>query len=130
MQSLKGKTVFVSGASSGIGKSCAEAFARAGAKLILCARSAEPIKELSVSLKELHQVESLPLRLDVSDRAAVNAAIEALPDAWKKIDILINNAGGALGLEKLHEGNPDDWDAIRDQTTPASIYSGRRRCPR
>ncbi len=129
MQELKGKTVFVSGASSGIGKSCAEAFAAAGARLILCARSIEKIKALSASLKDLYQTDSMAIELDVSKQTAVNAAIDTLPETWKSIDILVNNAGGALGLEKLHEGNPDDWDTMIDTNIKGLLYLTRKIVP-
>ena len=129
MQELKGKIIFVSGASSGIGKATAEAFAQAGAKLILCARSFDKIKALSDSLKELYQTESRPVRLDVSNRAEVNDVIQSLPEEWKAIDILVNNAGGALGLEKLYEGNPDDWDTMIDTNIKGLLYLTRQIVP-
>ena len=106
MLGLKGKTVFISGASSGIGKASAEAFAMAGARLILCARNIDKITALAEKLKEHFETESLIIKLDVRNRSAVEEAIDKLPEDWKKIDILVNNAGGALGLEKLHEGDP------------------------
>ena len=129
MQQFKGKTVFISGASSGIGKSCAEAFAYAGARLILCARSIDKIKALSGKLKDLYQTDSIAIELDVSNRAAVNAAIDMLPEEWKRIDILVNNAGGALGLEKLYEGNPEDWDTMIDTNIKGLLYLTRKIVP-
>lgn len=129
MQSLKGKIVFISGASSGIGKACAEAFAKSGAKLILCARNIDKLAELSAELKKQHGADCINVKLDVSDRTAVNAAIDALPEEWKKIDILINNAGGALGLEKLQQGNPDDWDAMIDTNIKGLLYMSRKIVP-
>ena len=101
MTGLKGKTVFISGASSGIGKASAEAFAMAGTRLILCARSIDKITALAEKLKEHYETECMVIKLDVRDRQAVEEAIDTLPENWKKIDILLNNAGGALGLEKL-----------------------------
>jgi len=129
MQQLKGKIVFVSGASSGIGRSCAEALAAVGAKLILCARSLDKLEDLSNNLKGLYHTESLIFKLDVSNRADVDEAIDNLPDAWKKIDVLINNAGGALGLEKLQEGNPDDWDKMIDTNVKGLLYLTRKIVP-
>ena len=129
MHSLKGKTVFISGASSGIGKACAEAFAKSGARLILCARNFDKLMELSTALKNSFLVECLKLKLDVSDKAAVSASIDSLPEEWKKIDILINNAGGALGLEKLHHGDPDDWDAMIDTNIKGLLYLSRKIVP-
>jgi 3-hydroxy acid dehydrogenase / malonic semialdehyde reductase len=129
MQPFKGKIVFISGASSGIGQASAEAFAKAGAKLILCARSLGKIKELSANLIKLYQTESFPVELDVRNRASVNSVIESLPEPWKHIDILVNNAGGALGLEKLHEGNPDDWDTMIDTNIKGVLYLTRQVVP-
>ena len=129
MPILNWKTVFISGAGSGIGKACAEAFAREGTKLVLCARSIDKITELAAELKESHQTECLCLKLDVSDRAAVNAAFDSLPEEWKKIDILINNAGGALGMEKLQEGNVDDWDEMIDTNIKGLLYLSRKIVP-
>ena len=114
MSVLQGKIVFVSGASSGIGKACAERFAKAGARLILCARSLDKITALAEQLKAMYQTESLVIGLDVRNREAVLAAVQSLPVNWQGIDILINNAGGALGMEKLQEGNLDDWDTMID----------------
>ena len=111
MPTFNWKIVFISGASSGIGKACAEAYAKDGAKLILCARSVDKLEALAAELKQRFQTEVICLKLDVGDRAAVNAAVDTLPEEWQKIDILINSAGGALGLEKIQEGDLDDWDA-------------------
>ena len=129
MQSLKGKIVFISGASSGIGKACAEAFAKAGTKLILCARNIDKLTELSAELKKQHHADCLNIKLDVSNKEAVSAAIDSLPDEWKKIDILINNAGGALGLEKLHHGDPEDWDTMIDTNIKGLLYLSRKIVP-
>ncbi len=129
MQQLNNKIVFVSGASSGIGRSCAEALAAVGARLILCARSLEKLEDLANNLKGLYRTESLILKLDVSNRHDVDAAIDNLPAAWKKIDVLVNNAGGALGLEKLQEGNPTDWDIMIDTNVKGLLYLTRKIVP-
>ena len=129
MQQLKGKIIFVSGASSGIGRSCAEALGAVGAKLILCARSLDKLTDLANNLRELYNTESIVCKLDVSNRAEVEEVIDKLPEAWKKIDILINNAGGALGLEKLQEGNPEDWDKMIDTNVKGLLYLTRRIVP-
>ncbi|MDR3590693.1 MAG: SDR family NAD(P)-dependent oxidoreductase [Negativicutes bacterium] len=129
MQVLKDKIVFISGASSGIGKSCAEAFAQAGAKLILCARNREKVSLLANELKAKHQTDVLALELDVQDKLAVNEVIDSLPEGWQKIDILINNAGLALGLEKLHEGQLADWDAMIDTNIKGLLYLTRKIVP-
>lgn len=129
MSVLQGKIVFVSGASSGIGKACAERFAKAGAKLILCARSVDKITALAEQMKTLYQTESLVIGLDVRNREAVLSAIQSLPADWQAIDILINNAGGALGMEKLQEGNLDDWDAMIDTNVKGLLYLTRAIVP-
>ncbi|MFA7068380.1 MAG: SDR family NAD(P)-dependent oxidoreductase, partial [Acidaminococcaceae bacterium] len=101
----------------------------ARAKLILCARSFSKIEDLSKNLRDLYHTESLAIKLDVSNRGAVDKAIDNLPEEWKKIDILVNNAGCALGLEKLHEGNPEDWDKMIDTNVKGLLYLTRKIVP-
>lgn len=129
MKNIKNKIVFISGASSGIGKACAEGFAQAGAHLILCARSIEKVEELSQELKEKYQIEILTCKLDVQDKVAVAEVIDGLPENWKKIHILINNAGLARGLEKLQQGSTDDWDAMIDTNVKGLLYLTRKIVP-
>ncbi|HWB71405.1 MAG TPA: SDR family NAD(P)-dependent oxidoreductase [Egibacteraceae bacterium] len=107
---LVDRTVFVTGASSGIGRSCARAFAAAGARLVLCARRAERLAEVARQL----EADARTFALDVRDRAAVTAAVEGLAPPWSDIDVLVNNAGLAAGFEPLYEGDPDDWDRMID----------------
>ena len=94
---MKDTTILITGASSGIGKATAELFAKEGARLILCGRRQERLDQL----KEVFNTEVHLLNFDVSDRSAVFTAIETLPAEWKKIDILINNAGNAHGLDPV-----------------------------
>ena len=129
MENLKGKIVFISGASSGIGKACAESFAKAGAYLILCARQLEKIEEIAEGLKAKYQVEILTCKLDVQNKAAVTEVIDGLPENWKKIDILINNAGLARGLEKLQDGDCNDWDTMIDTNVKGLLYLTRKIVP-
>lgn len=129
MQTLKDKIVFISGASSGIGQSCAEVFAQAGARLILCARNIEKVRQIAGILKNQHDTDILALALDVQNKEAVNAAIDSLSSQWQKIDILINNAGLALGLEKLHEGSLADWDGMIDTNIKGLLYLTRKIVP-
>ncbi|HUH08487.1 MAG TPA: SDR family NAD(P)-dependent oxidoreductase [Egibacteraceae bacterium] len=107
---LVDRTVLITGASSGIGRSCAHAFAAAGARVLLAARRADRLAELRAEL----DTETLTCQLDVRDRSAVESAVSALPPGWSQIDILVNNAGLAAGLEPLHEGDPEDWGRMID----------------
>lgn len=107
---LVDRTVFITGASSGIGEACARAFAAAGARLLLCARRAARLGALAATL----DTETHTFTLDVRDRGAVQGALDALPEQWQAIDVLVNNAGLAAGLAPLHEGDPDDWDRMLD----------------
>ncbi len=114
MRSLEGKIVLITGASSGIGRATAFAFAGARARLLLCARRLELLRELEAPLMEAGAAAVLLFRLDVRDRAAVDAAITGLPEDWKAIDVLVNNAGLSRGLAKVYEDNPADWDEMID----------------
>jgi 3-hydroxy acid dehydrogenase / malonic semialdehyde reductase len=107
---LVDKTVLITGASSGIGRSCAQAFAERGARLLLWARRAQRLEELRAGLPG----EVLTGVVDVRQRAAVDAALSALPGDWRDVDVLVNNAGLAAGLAPLHEGDPEDWDRMLD----------------
>jgi NADP-dependent 3-hydroxy acid dehydrogenase YdfG len=105
---LADKTVLITGASSGIGRSCAHAFAAEGARVLLCARRRERVDELAAEL----ETECLTFTLDVRDRAAVDEAFAELPDDWQAIDVVVNNAGLAAGLAALPDGDPNDWDRM------------------
>ncbi|MDU4962374.1 MAG: SDR family oxidoreductase [Sporomusaceae bacterium] len=126
---MQDKLVFISGASSGIGQACAVAFAKAGAKLILCARSLDKIQKFAADLAAQYQTESQTLQLDVRDRQAIDQAVDSLPAAWRKIDILVNNAGLARGLEKLQQGTPSDWDEMIDTNVKGLLYLTRKVVP-
>ena len=99
-------TVLITGASSGIGAACAEAFSAAGARLVLCARRVDRVADL---VKRI-DAEAEVIELDVRDRDAVNAALDGRDD----VDILVNNAGLAAGFAALHEGDPEDWARMID----------------
>ena len=107
------KIVFITGATSGIGLGCARKFAANGDKLILTGRNASRLSEISSELKA-QGTEVVTLRFDVRDREAAQKAIESLPAEWTKIDVLVNNAGLALGLEPEYEGDFNDWDGMID----------------
>jgi len=114
------KTILITGATSGIGKATAELFAKQGYRLILCGRRAEVLNEIEFQLSQLTEIFSLTF--DVRDKEAVNNAIESLPEEWKNIDILINNAGNAHGLEPISDADPDDWDAMIDGNVKGLLY--------
>jgi 3-hydroxy acid dehydrogenase / malonic semialdehyde reductase len=118
-------TVLVTGASSGIGRACALAFAEAGARLVLCARRADRLEALAAEL----DVESLTIELDVRDRGAVQAAVADLPKPFDAIDVLVNNAGLAAGLAPLHEGDPDDWERMVDTNVKGLLWVSRAVVP-
>ena len=107
------KIVFITGATSGIGLGCARKFAANGDKLILTGRNATRLSEISNELKA-QGTEVVTLKFDVRDREAAQKAIESLPAEWTKIDVLVNNAGLALGLEPEYEGDFNDWDGMID----------------
>ena len=129
MYSLKDKIVFITGASSGIGRSCARAFAVQGAKLILAARRAERLNELSSGLKTEHGSEVHVLKLDVRDANAVERSIGGLPPGWRDIAVLVNNAGLSRGLAKLHEGKLEDWEEMIDTNLKGLLYVSRAVIP-
>ena len=107
------KIVLITGATSGIGMACARKFAANGDKLILTGRNATRLSEISGELKA-QGTDVYTLKFDVRNREAAVEAIEGLPEAWKNIDVLVNNAGLALGLEPEYEGSFDDWDGMID----------------
>lgn len=123
------QTVLITGASSGIGAACAQAFAESGAKLILAARRLDRLEALAADLKEKFPSAIHLIQLDVRDRAQVEAAVNSLPDEWRAIDILINNAGLSRGLDKLHEGQIDDWEEMIDTNVKGLLYVTRSILP-
>ena len=107
------KIVFITGATSGIGLGCARKFAANGDKLILTGRNATRLSEISSELKA-QGTEVVTLNFDVRDREAAQKALDSLPAEFSKIDVLVNNAGLALGLEPEYEGDFNDWDGMID----------------
>ena len=107
------KIVLITGATSGIGEACARKFAQNGDKVILTGRNQARMTAIADELKA-QGAEVLTLMFDVRDREAARQAIESLPAEWQEIDVLVNNAGLALGLEPEFEGNSDDWDGMID----------------
>jgi NADP-dependent 3-hydroxy acid dehydrogenase YdfG len=129
MNRLIGKRVLVTGASAGIGEACARAFAEHGANLLLAARREERIEELAQSLTRAHGVEARAYRLDVADRGAVDEFVRGLQQEDLIPDILVNNAGKAVGLDKLHEGDVDDWEDMIDTNVKGLLYVSRAIIP-
>ena len=107
------KTVLITGATSGIGLGCARKFAENGDRVILTGRNSEKLESIKQELTA-KGTEVLTLTFDVRDRNAAQKAIENLPAEWQQIDVLVNNAGLALGMEPEYEGNLDDWETVID----------------
>lgn len=125
---MKGKTVLITGATSGIGEGCARKFAAMGSNLILNGRNIEKLNQLKEELTALG-VEVLTLPFDVRDRAAMRAAIDSLQGPWQQIDVLINNAGLVIGVDKEFEGNLDEWDIVLDTNIKALLSMTRMIVP-
>ena len=111
---MKDKIVLITGATSGIGEGCARKFASQGANLILNGRNIQKLDALKADLENRFGVRVLLLPFDVRDRKAATAAIASLSGKWADIDILINNAGLVIGVDKEFEGNLDEWDIVID----------------
>lgn len=108
------KIIFITGSTSGIGEACARRFAAAGAKLILNGRDERKLQTLEAELKSVFDAKTILLPFDVRDREAAGRAISGLSGQWQSVDILINNAGLVIGLDKEHEGNLAEWDTVID----------------
>ena len=122
---LRNKIVMVTGASSGIGAASAEQFARQGARLILIARRAGRLEAVTASLQQQYGASILPITLDITDHDAIKHAIESLPEAWQAIDLLLNSAGLAAGLDKLYQADIADWEAMIDTNVKGLLYMTR-----
>ena len=112
------KTILITGATSGIGKATAIHFAALGARLILCGRRQERLNQLKEDLPTVVHT----LNFDVRDKASVFKAIDSLPESFKNIDVLLNNAGNAHGLHDVIEANLDDWDTMIDGNVKGVLY--------
>jgi len=121
------KTALITGATSGIGRATAHEFAKHGIRLILCGRRQERLDTIQTALSK--QTEVTILNFDVRDKVDVFQAIETLPDQFKKIDILINNAGNAHGLDTIQNGNLEDWDAMIDINVKGLLYVSKAVIP-
>ncbi len=118
---MKNKVVLITGASSGIGKATVKKFAQNGANIIVAARRISLLNRLKDEISDQFKVDIFPLQLDVTDIDTVNE-ISNLPEQYKNIDVLVNNAGGALGLEPLWKGDISDWDQMIDTNIKGLLY--------
>jgi 3-hydroxy acid dehydrogenase/malonic semialdehyde reductase len=121
--------VLITGATSGFGEACAKKFAANGYDLIITGRRAERLQLLQQQLEQQHAVKVLPLNFDVRDEKAVTATLNAIPEQWKAVDILINNAGLALGISGIDEGLLSDWDTMIDTNVKGLLYVSRTVIP-
>lgn len=116
------KIVFITGATSGFGKSCAILFASKGYDVIINGRRKERLQTLADTISSNYQVRALPLVFDVRDQKAVKHAIDLLPENWKSIDVLVNNAGLAAGRDFFEEASLEDWDTMIDTNIKGFLY--------
>lgn len=116
------KIILITGATSGFGKAIAEKFAAAGWNCIITGRRSERLTELAATLQSQYSIEVLPLCFDVQDRKAVFASIGSIPEKWQGIDLLVNNAGLALGRDSFENANLDDWDTMIDTNVKGIMY--------
>jgi serine 3-dehydrogenase len=129
MTSLRDKIVLITGASSGIGRSCARAFARQGARVLMAARRLDRLEKLAADLKAEFGAKLHSFGLDVRDQAAVERAVSALSPAWEAVDVLVNNAGLSRGLDKFYEGKIADWEEMIDTNVKGLLYVSRAVIP-
>jgi 3-hydroxy acid dehydrogenase/malonic semialdehyde reductase len=129
MKKLEGKIVFITGATSGIGEASAYALAEQGANLIITARRSNILEKLETAIKTKYGVKVFTIKLDVKNKQEVEWAINSLPDEWKNIDILLNNAGLAKGLNKIYEDDIENWEEMIDTNVKGLLYVTRAIVP-
>lgn len=127
-KTMKGKLIFITGATSGIGEACARKFAAMGSNLILNGRNTEKLEALKKELTA-QGVEVLTLPFDVRNREEMRRAVDSLEGKWQQIDVLVNNAGLVLGMDKEHEGSLDEWDIVIDTNIKALLAMTRMIVP-
>ncbi len=121
--------VLITGATSGIGLACANKFAGNGHNVIITGRRKERLDKISKQLKNDYSVKVLPLTFDVRDNGAVKKALTKLPEEWARIDVLINNAGLAVGMDTIQNGDTDDWERMIDTNIKGLLYVTRAVLP-
>ena len=129
MTNLKDTVVLITGASSGIGAACAGAFAAQGASLVLAARRLDRLEAMKPDLLDAGAVDVHVAGLDVRDQPAVQAMVDGLPERFRNINILVNNAGLSRGLDKLHEAELNDWEEMIDTNVKGLLYVDRAVVP-
>lgn len=123
------KIALITGATSGIGKACAEKFAQNNYNLIITGRRTERLEAIKSEFEATYKINVHFLNFDIRDRAAVEKAICSLPEKWKKIDVLVNNAGLAAGLDFIQTGTVDDWEQMLDTNVKGLLYISRQIIP-
>ncbi|UKB79698.1 SDR family NAD(P)-dependent oxidoreductase [Chryseobacterium sp. MEBOG07] len=121
------KTILITGATSGIGKATAELLAKQGNRIIICGRRSEVLEAVKSELSQYTEIFSL--LFDVRNLEEVETAVNSLPENWKDIDVLINNAGNAHGLDPLSAGKTDDWDSMIDGNVKGLLYVSKMIIP-
>ena len=129
MTSIKNRIVFITGASSGIGKAAATQFATLGAHILVCARRIEKVQSLADALKKKYNVRTHAFQLDVRNQKAVEASLNALPADWSNISVLVNNAGLSRGLDNVQDASIEDWDDMIDTNVKGLLYVSRAVLP-
>ena len=128
--SLQSQTVFITGASSGIGKAAAYALAKEGCDLLLCARRIDRLEELKKEILSHNPAIDVHIfQLDVRDQKAVHQSLTSLPEEWRMIDILVNNAGLSRGLDKFQDALLSDWEEMLDTNVKGLLYVSREIVP-
>ena len=117
--------VLITGATSGFGEACAKKFAANGYDLIITGRREERLTSLQQQLQQEYKIAVLPLCFDVRDQEAVNTVLGNIPDNWKAVSILVNNAGLALGFSTIEDGDVSDWDTMIDTNVKGLLYVSR-----
>lgn len=120
---------FITGATAGIGKATAEIFAKNKYALIITGRRKERLDAFSQHLKSIYGIDVLSLHFDVRNSSEVQVAVNSIPDKWKKINVLVNNAGLAVGLNSIQEGALDDWERMIDTNVKGLLYVTRTLAP-
>jgi 3-hydroxy acid dehydrogenase/malonic semialdehyde reductase len=123
------KTILITGATSGIGKATAYRFAEDGNRLIITGRRKDRLEAIEADIKTKFLAEIITLAFDIRNKTSVETNLENLPNDWKDIDILINNAGLALGLDPVHTASTDDWDTMIDTNMKGLLYVSRKIIP-